>query len=390
MNDVPKNNNLNKLQVALVYDKVNTFGGAERVLFALHTLFPQAPLYTSVYHSKTAQWASIFPQIIPSFLQNFPFASNHIQLYTAFMPIAFESFNFDQYHLVITVTSGEAKSIITKPNTLHLCYLLTPTRYLWPDPGYQSYRFNILNHPIHLIKAPFLHYLKIWDFAAAQRPDYIATISKNSQSRIQKYYQGNSIVIFPPVNADFFKPKTNPRLPIANNYFLLVSRLASYKKVDLAIQTFNHLKYKLIIAGTGPEFNRLKSLAKPNITLLGHTSEKQLLELYQNCQALIMPQEEDFGLVALEAQACGKPVIAFNRGGATETIINHKTGIFFNYQSTTSLLAALNKFAKHKFKAKDCRQQALKFSLDNFQTQIKQWINTQWQTHQAIEKTFRN
>jgi glycosyltransferase involved in cell wall biosynthesis len=392
--------NLSKLKVALAYDKVNTWGGAERVILALHEIFPQAQLYTSVYHPQKAKWSKVFSKVSPSFLQNFPLAKSNSNLYATLMPIALESFNFDSYDIVISVTSGETKGIITKPHTLHLSYILTPTRYLWHDPG-------------HLIKAPFLHYLRNWDYIAAQRPDHIATISKTSQARVQKYYKRDSHLIYPPVDTDFFKPtklgkQSQVKAPqgwndpffdkngnntlgvdgtINQRYFLIVSRLTPYKKVDLAIKVFNKLKLNLVVVGTGPEFTKLKSLAKPNITLLGHTSKK-LLELYQNCLALIMPQEEDFGLVALEAQACGKPVIAFNKGGATETIIANKTGIFFNQQTTSSLSDALHKFHKilssvKEFNPQDCRQQALKFSLDNFQTQMKQWVITQWKAYQA-------
>ncbi len=400
----------NQIKTALVYDKVNTWGGAERVLLALQQIFPQAPLYTSVYHPQSAPWAKVFHHIIPSFLQNFPLASTHDQLYVPLMPLAFESFNFDRYDLVVSVTSKEAKGVFTRPHTLHLNYCLTPTRYLWSDPGYDSYQhFNLLNKPVQFIKGPFLQYLRNWDFIAAQRPDRIATISQTSRQRIRKYYRRDAVIIPPPIDTNFFKPssdsspyqgeerwyhlKKNINSQQFSNetikqYFLIVSRLTPYKKIDLAIKVFNQLKLPLIIAGTGPQLKSLKSIAKSNVTLIGHCQESQLLTLYQHCQALIMPQEEDFGLVSLEAQACGKPVIAYQKGGASETIIPNRTGILFKQQTSASLITAIRKFQKlvlnhiEGFNPRICRQQAEKYSLDRFRSQMKQWISSQLINHQ--------
>jgi glycosyltransferase involved in cell wall biosynthesis len=422
-----------KLKTALIYDKVNTFGGAERVLFALHQLFPQAPLYTSVYHPSKAPWAKVFPQIIPSFLQHFPFARTHPQWYTPLMPLAFETLDLSHYDLVISVTSGETKGVITKPETLHLCYCLTPPRYLWIDPGYSSYQhFGLFNPLVNLTKPFLLPNLQAWDQVAASRPDAYATTSQTVARRIQEFYHRSAKVIHPLVDTNFFKPaETKPQnltsnknshsLPVTSyklknrpkDYFLLVSRLVPYKKVDLAIRAFQQLSrhpefiskkqaslisessqipgpsnsagrqvrndFRLKIVGTGPDLPRLKRLAKRTSTvkLLGHISEKHLLSLYQRCQALIMPQEEDFGLVALEAMACGKPVIAFQKGGATETVIDQKTGLFFSHQTPDSLISAVKKFKSTSFSPQACRAQAAKFSLDNFQNQMAKWISSQ-------------
>lgn len=371
---------MKNLKIALVYDKVNTWGGAERVLLALHEIFPQAPLYTSVFEEKKAKWAKIFPQVIPSFLQKFPGAKTKNHWYALLMPLAFEQFNFDDYDIVISVTSGEAKGIITKPKTLHLCYCLTPTRFLWVKPGYEEYQhFGIFNKLVHTLKPPFLSLLKKWDEVAAQRPDGYAATSKTVARRILKYYQREAKIIYPFVDTDFFKLGENPSPK--NSYFLVVGRLVPYKRVDIAIEACQKLGLPLKIVGQGPDFKLLKKKAnscfkngQPLVEMLGLVEDKKLLSLYQNCQSLIMPQKEDFGLVALEAQACGRPVIAFRAGGAKETILEGKTGIFFDKQTPDSLVGALKKFKTYHFNPKLIRSYAEKFSLEKFKKNFKDWV----------------
>jgi len=367
------------MKVALVYDRVNKFGGAERVLLALHKIWPEAPLYTSVYHSRSTPWASVF-RVIPSFLQRFPLAKTNHEIYPLLMPLAFESFNFDEYDVVISVTSEAAKGIITKPKTLHLCYCLTPTRYLWS--GYEEY----FNSPLGLIAEPWLKDLKKWDLIASERPDEILAISETVSDRIEKYYQRKSEVIYPPVNTRKFTipacRQAGFNLQFSNikeKYFLVVSRLVKYKKVDLAIEAFNALGWKLKIVGIGRGMSRLKKMAKKNIEFLGQLTDKELLSYYQNCQAVIFCQEEDFGIVPLEAQACGKPVIAFEKGGAKETVIEGKTGLFFEKQTRSSLVEALKRFKPGNFKSKDCRKQVEKFSQEKFIKKFKKKVEEKWQ-----------
>lgn len=349
---------LAKMRVALVYDRVNKWGGAERVLLALHELFPNAPLYTSVYNSETAQWAKVFSKVIPSFLQNLPFAKTRHDLYAPLMPLAFESFDFSEYDIVISVTSEAAKGIITKPGTLHICYCLTPTRYLWS--GHEDYFKRARGR----LAQPLVVYLRAWDKVAVQRPDAMVAISQNVASRIKLYYRREANVIYPPV--DVSKTQKVKRKTQKGNYFLVVSRLVPYKKVDLVVEAFNRLELPLVIVGTGSEENTLRRQAKANIKFAGLASDKELVGYYQGCKALIFPQNEDFGITALEAQAAGKPVIAYKAGGALETVIEGKTGIFFEEQTVDSLMGAVRGFDSQMFKPENCIRNAQRFSKETF------------------------
>jgi len=346
------------MKIALVYDWLDSWGGAERVLLTFHKMFPKAPIFTSIYHPRKAIWARSF-EVKTSFLQKFPFAKTKRKFYTALMPLAFETFSFNQYQLVISVSSFAAKGIITPPETKHINYLLTPTRFLWQEND-QS-----LNNWQKKISSPVLDYLQNWDQMAAQRPDQIITISKAVQKRCQKYYHRSSRIIYPPVKK-YFRPGKNK----SEKYFLLVARLEPYKKVDIAIRAFNQLNWPLKIIGRGSQEKKLKKMARPNIEFLKDLTDFQLLGYYQNSQAIIFPQREDFGLVAVEAQACGKPVIAFQAGGARETIINHKTGLFFASQNSNALKQTLLKFKSNHYNEEDCIRNAQKFDERHF---MEQW-----------------
>ena len=367
------------MKVALVYDRLNKWGGAERVLLALHKLFPSAPLYTSVYDKKKAPWVLRFAPskggqagqaIKTSFLQNFPFATHH-EFFAGLMPIAFESFNFDEFDLVISVTSEAAKGVITKPSTKHICYCLTPTRYLWS--GYNDYFKNPL---LKIISKPIISYLKYWDRIAAQRPDAFIAISNEVQKRIKKYYGRESIVVYPPIfNFQFsiFNQFQNSNLKY-ENYFIIVSRLVPYKRIDLAIKVFNKLKLPLKIVGIGSEMGKLRAMSGLTIEFLGNLTDKELVRYYSECRALIFPGIEDFGLTILEAQSFGKPVIAFRAGGALETIIEEKTGLFFNEQTVESLSEAIKHFNNIKINPEDCINQAEKFGFEMFKKEFMRAI----------------
>lgn len=371
------------MKVALVYDRVNKFGGAERVLQELHKIFPDAPLYTSVYNPESASWAANF-EVIPSFLQKLPLAKKNHEIYPWLTPLAFESFDFSKYDLVISVTSAEAKGIITKPNTLHICYCLTPTRYLWS--GYFDY-------PIRNIIKPIISRLRLWDQIACQRPDVYVSISEAVSKRIKKYYRRDSKVIYPPVDLTKFRilpdGQTSAEPLIRNNprYYLIVSRLVRYKRIDIAIESFNQLGFPLIVIGRGSETGKLRKLAKENIFLMDDLTDEKVLEYYQNCIAVIFPGEDDFGIVPLEAQACGKPVIAFRAGGALETIIEGKTGEFFNLQNPESLIKVIKDFDPQKYKPEDCRKNSEKYSAEIFRKIFKESIINSWSKfHQEKSK----
>lgn len=347
------------MKVAIVYDRVNKWGGAERVLLALHELFPKAPLYTSLYVPETSSWAGVFPGVIPSFLDKVKIMCTRHEHIPYLMPVAFESFDFSEYDIVISVTSEAAKGIITGPNTLHVCYCLTPTRYLWS--GYDEYFKNAL---FRLLTRPVVSYLRKWDKIASSRPDVIIAISKTVAERIKEFYQRRSDVVYPPVDLEKFNVTSGDN---RQSFYLLVSRFTPYKKVDIAIKAFNELGLPLLVVGKGSEGKRLVKMAKGNITFLGNLTDEKLLHYYRKCKALVFPQEEDFGLTAVEAQACGAPVIAYKKGGATETVIDGETGIFFKEQSVDSLKEAITKFEQMKFDQREISKNMRRFSKKYFQ-----------------------
>ena len=353
------------MKVAIVYDRVNKWGGAERVLLALHEIFPEAPLYTSVYDEKGAPWAKVFPGVKTSFLQKFPFAKSNHELFASLMPLAFESFDFSGFDLVISVTSEAAKGVRTKPGTLHVCYCLTPTRYLW---SHHDEYFK--GQSSKTIAKPFVDRLRKWDKIASKRPDKIFAISTEVKNRIKKYYNRESEVIFPPVNTSMIRTnRVNGR-----KHYLVVSRLVKYKKVDLAVKAFNKLGYPLTIIGTGRVGRKLKMMAGKNIKFAGQVSENDLTMYYRGAKALIMPQEEDFGIVAVEAQSFGVPVIAFKKGGVLDTIIPEKTGVFFDEQKSESLISAVKKFEKIKFDEKELKTNADRFSKERFKKEFIDFV----------------
>lgn len=359
-----------KLKVALVYDRVNKWGGAERLLLALHRIFPSAPLYTSVYDKKKAPWAGVF-QVKTSFLNKFPGLRARHELIPFLMPLAFESFDFSDFDLVISLSSAEAKGIVTKPGTLHICYCLTPTRYLWAfntDRGY--HHFGILEPLAALFKKPFLSLLKSWDEVACHRPDYYLAVSDLVKNRIAKYYGQDSSVLYPPLDPEVISRATS----LEKKYFLIVSRLVTYKKIDLAVQVANRLHLPLKIAGRGPEHAYLKQIAGETVQLLGFVPEEDLATLYQGAIAVIVPGQEEFCLSALEAQASGVPVIAYSQSGVAEIIIDGATGVLFDNQNEVDLAHAIEKFSRMVFKADVIRQNAARFSFSAFKSRLTREI----------------
>ena len=355
------------MKVALVYDRVNKWGGAERVLLALHELFPNAPLFTSVYDKKKASWAQIF-DVRPSFLQKIPHAVKNHEYYPFMMPLAFEHFSFDEYDLVISLTSEAAKGIITKPTSKHICYCLTPTRYLWS--GYDDY---LNTQSKKMFAHPFVSYLRKWDRVAANRPDFYIAASDEVKKRIKKYYGKDSSVVYPP--SILKKIDSQKRGKDKGDYFLVVSRFVPYKRIDLAIQACNELGLPLKIVGEGREDERLREMAGPTVEFAGNLTDEELVAYYKGCKALIFPGLEDFGLVVIEAQQYGKPVIAFRGGGALETIVDKKTGLFFNQQTKESLIEVLVNFDKYNFKPEASIEQAKKFTMNNFKSEFLSLVN---------------
>jgi glycosyltransferase involved in cell wall biosynthesis len=356
------------MNIALVYDRVNKWGGAERVLLALHDIWPNAPIFTAVYDKNRVKWADVF-KVHTSFLQHVPFAKQHHELFPWLTPMAFESFSFDDYDVVLSITSAEAKDIITKPGTVHICYCLTPTRFLWSGQNaYMRYADTVSSGMLKRL-APTL---KRWDLIAAARPDNYIAISRHVGERIKKYYHRTvDAVIYPPIELEKFK--INEKLKMKNdNYFLCVSRLVPYKRVDIVVDAFNHLGWPLKIIGSGSCYGELKKRAHNTIEFVrGDLTDTALVAYYQKAHAFVFAGDEDFGIVSLEAQACGKPVICYRGSGMAETIIEGKTGSFFDEQSTSSLVAALRTFNKEWYDAALCRKNAEQFSVARFQKEMK-------------------
>lgn len=351
-------------KIALFYDWLNQWGGAEKVLLDLIKLYPNAPIYTLVYDPKKTKWLPKNTKIITSFINKIPFFQKNSIFQTPFYPLAVKQFDFSKYDIVISTTQIIGHGLNVPQKTKFICYFHNINRYVYQTPS----QFKILK--------PLLSLYQKLDFIYGQKPDYLFCNSKTVQKRIINAYHRPSKIIHPGIDTSFFIPtKTKPK----EKYFLIVSRLVSHKKIDIAIKACHKLNQKLYIVGTGRDKNKLtnlvNSLNNSNIKFFDQVDDNKLLNLYQNCQALICPQLEDFGLTPIEAQACGKPVIAYNRGGLTETVINGKTGIFFKKQTVKSLISAIKKFNPNNFSKNICQKNAQKFSNINFMLNFKKEID---------------
>jgi glycosyltransferase involved in cell wall biosynthesis len=351
------------MKVALVYDRLNKFGGAERLLLALHRLYPSAPIYTLVHEPQTSEWAKGL-RIMPTFLNSLPFLRSRHEWLAPVAPLAFETLNLSPFDLVISLTSSDAKSVITKPHQLHLCYCLTPTRYFWSGASHYAGDRKMKWLPTFLKK-----YFTQLDLITSTRPDHYLAISQEVQKRVKKYYKRESTVVYPSIEDKFYSKKPIPF--DKRKHFLIVSRLVPYKRVDLAISAFNLLKLPLVVVGTGSELKKLKQMAGSNISFAEEVSDERLIKYYREAKAVIFPQEEDFGLVPLEAQALGTPVIAYGKGGALETIIDGQTGLFFPEQTAISLISAIEKFTPYFFKQRDLHANAARFRFSTFSAEFK-------------------
>ncbi len=367
------------MKVALIHDHLAQDGGAEKVLKVLADLYPQAPIYTLLYEKKQVDKYFSDRRIETSIIQRLPGGIRHYQWYMPFMPMAVEFFDLRHYDLVISDASAFAKGVITSADTLHICYCHTPTRYLW---DYTHQYINELRYNKYFKKAIslVLNYIRIWDRQAADRVDAYIANSKTVKNRIRKYYKRDAVVIYPPVDTDKFKISDKQ-----GDYFLIGGRLAPYKRVDLVIKAFNVLGLPLKIFGSGVDSNRLRKLAgnNENIEFLGRVDRDELAGLYGGCQAFINPQEEDFGITTIEAMACGRPVIAFRKGGATETVIEGKTGVFFDMQTPEALVDAVNRFRELNFDASAIRAHAEKFSTERFKRELKDFIEKEYREFHA-------
>lgn len=361
------------IRIALVHDYLVQYGGAEKVLETLCEIFPEAPIYTLLYDEKKMNGAFEKKNMKTSFLQKIPFARKYHRLFLALMPLAAESLNLSDYDLIISDSSSYAKGVKRRKDALHICYCHTPLRYAWDYT--EKY---IEESPYPKVAKYFLPYIinfvRKWDFKAAQRPDWIIANSHFIAGKIKRYYKRDAEVIYPPVEIEK-REEGKVRSEKDKDYYLIVSRLMPYKRVDLAIEAFNSLRLKLKIVGDGPDRKRLEKMAKDNIEFAGTKHNGELADFYENCQAFIMPQEEDFGIAAVEAQMRGRPVIALASGGALESIVDGKTGIFFKNQTKEDLIAAIRKFEGMKFDGEEIKSRAQKFSKEEFKKKIKEFVD---------------
>jgi len=354
-------------RVALVHDWLNQVGGAEDVLQALVAMFPDAPLYTSFYApdqmpSQMQSW-----NIRTSFMNRLPGIAKHHQAYLPIYPLAFESFDFSGYDLVLSNKSGFCHGVITPPETTHVCYCLTPTRFLWM---YESYRQREgLGRVSNAALRPILAQLRVWDRLAADRVDHFIAISTVVRERIRKFYRRESEIIAPPVDIQRFQPK-----PERSDYFLIVSRLIPYKRIDLAVQAFNKLGLPLWIGGEGRDRAELERMAKPNIRFLGRVPDADLPDLMAHCRAFIFPSLEDFGITPVQAQAAGRPVIAYGAGGALDTVIPGISGVYFQQASAESLAATVAQFKESDYDPTVIRSHAEQFSVSEFERKLSAFL----------------
>lgn len=354
------------MNIALVHDWLTNVAGAERVLLTLHEIYPKATIYTSVFDLKKAKPFTNL-NVKTSVLQKFPLLKKHRELLVPLTPFAFENINLSKYDLVISSTTFAAKGVITKPETVHICYCHTPTRYLWMpelDPRSDAGKFSRLRKKIR-------PRLLEWDKAAAERVDYYISNSRYTGRRIKKFYNRDSVAVYPPVNVDRFKISRADKI---KDYYLFVSRIVGYKRCDIVVEAFNKLGLPLKIIGSGPEKKRLQKMAKKNIEFLGFLSDDELKKYYGEAKAFIFAAEEDFGIVPVEAMSAGRPVIAFGRGGVKETVVPGVTGEFFEKQSAESLIEIVKAFNPKKYDPETIKKQAEKFSEERFKKEFRETV----------------
>ena len=360
------------MKIALVHDYLSQDGGAERVLKALHEIWPKAPIFV-LFHDRKKITGFTNADIRESFLARLPFGKSQYQWYLSWMPLATESHDLKDFDVVISTSSVFAKGVITGPNALHISYCHTPPRFLWAD-NYRYLEDLKSNRFIKSFLPRLFHRLRLWDKMSVDRVDHFIANSKTVQQRIHKYYRRESEVIYPPVDTHLFTPKKE-----VADYFVAGGRLVPYKRIDLVIKVFNRLLWPLKIFGTGPELRALQNIAKSNIEFLGAVTDEEKAKLLSSARAFLHPQVEDLGITAVEAMASGRPVIASPVGGATETVVEGITGTFFREQSWESLLHTLLSFDYENWDSAKIKEHAGKFNVDLFKTALKQSVDNRYE-----------
>ncbi|PIR73770.1 MAG: glycosyltransferase family 4 protein [Candidatus Moranbacteria bacterium CG10_big_fil_rev_8_21_14_0_10_35_21] len=364
--------NLKDLKIALVHDFLIYPGGAEKVLEVMAEMFPEAPIYTLIYDKELMKGCFQNRKIHASFLQKFPkFLRKRKKWLLPFLPTAPETFDLREFDLIISSSGAWSKGIVTRLNTIHVAYLHSPIRFAWSEhEEYLSQQKAWV--PFKFISRLIMNYIRIWDKMATDRPDYLIANSKYTQARLKKYYNRDSEVIYPSVNI----PKIEISHKKRKEYFLIISRLSPYKKINMAVEAFNKLGWPLIIIGEGPEKKYLKKIAKKNVKILGWVSEKEKEKYYAGARAFIFPGVDDFGLAPVEAMVHGIPVLALKKGGALEIIIEGQTGEFFEAATPEIIADSVRRFVQEeqKYNPKVIRAKAEEFSRETFKNKLRLFL----------------
>jgi glycosyltransferase involved in cell wall biosynthesis len=370
-------------KIAIVHEWLTTPGGSEKVVEQLLQIFPNADLFSLIDFLPERDRGMLGnTQVCTTFLQRFPFINaRNYRTFLPLMPLAIEQLDLAEYDIVISNCHAVSKGVITGPQQLHISYIHTPLRYAW-DMQNEYLQKNQVKGLKSAVARVLLHYIRIWDAAAANRPDVLFANSGFIARRIKKIYRRESQVLYPPVDTDYFTPD-GPRA----DFYFTAARFVPYKRIDLIIEAFRGLPdKKLVIIGDGPELARIQPLFSKNITWLGYQPSHVLRDHLRRCRAFIFAAREDFGILPVEAQACGAPVIAFGEGGAAETVrgqgSSNQTGLLFNPQTPAALQSAVLEFEKLNIKSQDCRTQAERFSNQRFQTEILRLVKNAWDEFQ--------
>lgn len=366
------------MKIALVHDYLIQDGGAERVLQVFKDIWPDAPIFTLLYDRDRMGDRFHGCDVRTSFLQRMPFARTRYKWMMPLMPAATESYDLSGYDVVLSSTSAFAKGVITRPDTLHICYCHTPTRYLWSDT--HAYIEDLgLAAPIRRVMPYVLSRIRVWDRMAADRVDRFIANSATVRDRIRKYYGLDSDVLHPPVDTHRFGVSA-----AVGAHFVAGGRLVAYKRFDLVVRAFTRLKLPLVIFGEGPEEDALRRMAGPNVRFVGRISELEKAKLYATAQAYVHPQEEDFGITAIEAMASGTPVIAYRKGGALETVVEGTTGVFFDTQTWEDLATAIIMFDRDAFDPAAIRAHAVRFDTARFKNAMRAYVERAWAQHRGL------
>jgi len=363
-------------KVAIVHDWLPLYGGAERVLEQILNVYPEADLFSMVDFIPAGERGFLRnKQVTTSFVQRLPWAKARYRSYLPLMPLAVEQFDLAGYDLVISSSYAVAKGVITGPEQLHICYCHSPIRYAW-DLEREYLRTAGLDRGIRgMLARALLHYIRIWDVRTVNGVDHFISNSRFVGGRIRKFYARSSTVIHPPVDTDRFRPVAE-----RGDYYLTASRFVPYKKIDLIVEAFARMPGReLVVVGDGPDFAKIKSLAGDNVKLVGALSHSKLVDLMQRARAFVFAAREDFGIVPVEAQACGTPVLAFGQGGVTESVIDGETGLFFEEQTPESIVAAVEEFEEMEFDPEVIRRNAQRFAPARFRKEFSEFVEEKWE-----------